>query len=77
MDEAACSLGFCAMGGLVDIKGFYDHISLPLLFARGAEWGYPAQVLALSMSVYLAPRPQSWGLDTAMGNHPEEKYPHW
>ncbi|MFM7980214.1 MAG: hypothetical protein ACKPKO_12940, partial [Candidatus Fonsibacter sp.] len=51
-DEAAHALGLCTMASLVDIKGLYGHISMAKLFARGLEWGYPCQVLSMSLGVY-------------------------
>ena len=55
-DEAATALGVTVVKGLIDIKGFYDHIDLGRLVAYAVDWGFPPQVLVMSLVTDLGPR---------------------
>ena len=55
-EEAASALGATVANGLVDITCFYDHIDLGKLLTYAVEWGFPPQVLALSLTTVLGPR---------------------
>ena len=54
--EAAAELGATVINGTVDIKGFYDHIDLGRLVEYAVEWGFPPQVLVMSLCTDLGPR---------------------
>ena len=56
-------LGATVVNGMVDIKGFYDHIDLGRLVEYAVEWGFPPQVLV--MSLLRGPGPEDLG-DGAM-----------
>jgi hypothetical protein len=55
-EEVAGALGATVVNGLVGIKGFYDHIDLGKLLTYAVTWGFPPQVLALSLTTDLGPR---------------------
>ena len=55
-EEAASALGATVVNDLMDIKGFYDLIDLGKLLTYAVEWGFPPQVLALSLTTDLGPR---------------------
>ena len=55
-DEARVALGEVASVGLLDIKGFYDHIQWHKLLEESVFWHYPAHVMCLSLQMYMAPR---------------------
>eukprot|EP00974_Lingulodinium_polyedra_P056247 5409533-Lingulodinium_polyedra.AAC.1 len=60
LDEAVVALGLVVGGGNIDVEACYDNISLLHLLEQGEAWGYPVQLLALSVTQYLAPRYLVW-----------------
>eukprot|EP00959_Pyramimonas_sp_CCMP1952_P230376 4816371-Pyramimonas_sp.AAC.1 len=54
--ELAILGGFEVAGGLLDLRKFYDLVSLPDLAAAAQDLGYPLRLLALALDVYLGPR---------------------
>ena len=54
--EASTVLGLSHAVILLDLKHFYDHISLELLVARGLDLSYPPLLLQMAISVHEAAR---------------------
>eukprot|EP00959_Pyramimonas_sp_CCMP1952_P408139 8553731-Pyramimonas_sp.AAC.1 len=57
MDESSAWDGTQAWGSIyLDIKKFYDSISIPILIDRALKLDFPPVELYLNCLVYLAPR---------------------
>ena len=55
-DEVARAFDIHAAAALLDIKRFYDSLSLEKIAKAAAEFGYPVRILALSLELHLSPR---------------------
>ena len=56
MDESCRELGIASSTLLLDLEKFYDSLSFSRLCASALQQGFPPQVLALEVQMFMAPR---------------------